>query len=91
MQTTFNEDTCQKSKHAITFLFTKSLQLGNIEKTFLSTSQTATCPVPTCLPHTVEASHCLFNAERQAGKLLKPIFIVFGLTYRESNPSQPLE
>ena len=26
-------------------------------------------PLPTYLPHTVEASHCLFNAEYQAGKL----------------------
>ena len=36
--------------------------------------------MPSCLFLTVEASHCRFsNAERQAGKILTPLFIVFGL------------
>ena len=29
----------------------------------------SSCHLPTCLPHTVEAAHCFFIADRQAGKL----------------------
>ena len=42
-----------------TSFFTKLPWPEDSEWTFLSSSQTATC-----LPHTVEASHCPFNAER---------------------------
>ena len=42
---------------------------------FRSSSQAATC-----LPHTVEASHCPLIVEYQARKLWIPIFIIFGLT-----------
>ena len=44
------------------------------------------CHLPTCLPHTVEASHCPCIAGRQAGKLSIPIFKVFGLTRPGSEP-----
>ena len=37
-----------------------------------------------CLPHTMEASHCPFNAKLEAWKLCMPIFIVFGLNYFHS-------
>ena len=46
----------------INILFTKLLWPGDSELGTLirSSSQAITCPVPTCLPHTVEALHCPF-------------------------------
>ena len=41
-------------------LFTKWHWLGDSEGTFRSSSQTSTCPMPTYLPHTVQASHDRF-------------------------------
>ena len=55
---------------------------GGSERTFRFSSQAATCPSV----YPVEASHCPFNAERQAGKLEVPIFMVFGLTLLEIEP-----
>ena len=46
----------------------------------------SSCHLSTCLPHTVETSNCFFIAERQASKLQKPIFIVFGLSGRGIKP-----
>ena len=40
--------------------FTKLPWSGDSERTSWSSSQAATSPVPTCLPHAVEASHCSF-------------------------------
>ena len=48
------------------------------ERTFWSSNQAI--PLPTCLPPTVEASHCPFNAEHQVRKQWIPVFLVFGLT-----------
>ena len=45
-------------------LFIKLRWPGDREGTFRSSRQTVTCP-----SYTVEASRCLFNAERQARKL----------------------
>ena len=53
-------------------LFTKLLWPGDSEGTFRSSSQAATC-----LPHTANASNCLFIAERQAEKLLIPVFCLW--------------
>ena len=51
---------------------------GDSEGTFWSSSQAATCP---SVYHTWQRIHTVpLNAERQAGKLWIPIFIVFGLT-----------
>ena len=59
-------------------LFTKLPWPGDSEGTFWYSSQAATCPP---VYHTRLRLHTvLFNAERQAGKLWIPIFIVFGLT-----------
>ena len=49
------------------------------EGTFRSLSQAAIC-----LSHTVEASHFLFIAERQAGKLWIPKFLFFGFDPTEN-------
>ena len=58
-------------------LFAKSLWPGDSEGTFRSSSQAATCPP---VYHTRWRLHTvLFVAQRQAGKLWIPIFIVFGL------------
>ena len=47
------------------------------------------------LPHVNHSQRRLcaisFNTEPQAGKLGIPIFVVFGLTDRESNPGLPLK
>ena len=57
--------------------FTKLSWPGDSEGTFRSSSQVATCPP---VYHTRWRLHTVpCNAERQAGKLWKPIFIVFGL------------
>ena len=48
----------------ISLLFAKLPRLGDGEVTLRSSSQPATC-----LPHTVQDSHGLFNTERQIGKL----------------------
>ena len=65
-------------------LFTKLHWPGDSEGTFRSSSQTATCPP---VYHTRWRLHNLrLIAERQAGKLLIPIFIVFGLTRLETEP-----
>ena len=62
----------------ITFYFTKLPWPGNSERTFRSSSQAATCPP---VYHTRRRLHTVpLIAERQAGKLWIPIFIVFGLT-----------
>ena len=59
-------------------LFTKLPWPGDSEGNFRSSSQAATCPP---VYHTRRRLHTVpFNAERQAGKLWIPIFIVFGLT-----------
>ena len=59
-------------------IFTKLPWPGDSEGTFRSSSQAATCPP---VYHTRRRLHTVpFNAERQAGKLWIPIFIVFGLT-----------
>ena len=59
-------------------LFTKLPWPGDSKGTFRSSSQAATCPP---VYHTRRRLHTVpFNAERQAGKLWIPIFIVFGLT-----------
>ena len=59
-------------------LFTKLPWPGDSEGTFRSSSQAATCP---SVYHTRWRLHTVpFNAERQAGELWIPIFIVFGLT-----------
>ena len=59
-------------------LFTKLPWPGNSEGTFRSLSQAATCP---SVYHTRWRLHTVpLIAERQAGKLRIPIFIVFGLT-----------
>ena len=48
----------------------------------------SSCHLPSCLSQTVEASHCPFNAERQAGKMGMPIFIVLGLTRSGIKPER---
>ena len=59
-------------------LFTKLPRPGDSEGTFRSSSQAATCPP---VYHTWwRLLTVSFFSERQAGKLLIPIFIVFGLT-----------
>ena len=59
-------------------LFTKLPWPGDSERTFRSSSQAATCPP---VYHTRRRLHTVpLIAERQAGKLWIPIFIVFGLT-----------
>ena len=59
-------------------LFTKLPWPGDREGTFRSSSQAATCP---SVYHTQWRLHTVpLIAERQAGKLRIPIFIVFGLT-----------
>ena len=59
-------------------LFTKLPWPGDSEGTFRSSSQAATCP---SVYHTRWRLHTVpSSAERQAGKLWIPIFIVFGLT-----------
>ena len=59
-------------------LFTKLPWPGDSEGTFRSSSQAATCPP---VYHTRRRLHTVpLIAERQAGKLWIPIFIVFGLT-----------
>ena len=59
-------------------LFTKLPWPGDSEGTFRSSSQAATCP---SVYHTRWRLHTVpLIAERQAGKLWIPIFIVFGLT-----------
>ena len=59
-------------------LFTKLPWPGDSEGTFRSSSQAATCPP---VYHTRRRLHTVpLIAERQAGKLWIPLFIVFGLT-----------
>ena len=59
-------------------LFTKMPWPGDSEGTFRSSSQAATCPP---VYHTRWRLHTVpLTAERQAGKLWIPIFIVFGST-----------
>ena len=59
-------------------LFTKLPWPGDGEGTFRSSSQAATCPP---VYHTRRRLHTVpLIAERQAGKLGIPIFMVFGLT-----------
>ena len=58
--------------------FTKLPWPGDSEGTFRSSSQAATCPP---VYHTRRKLHTVpLIAEREAGKLWIPIFIVFGLT-----------
>ena len=45
-------------------LFTKLLWPGGSEEAFLSSSQAVTCLVPTCLPHTMEASQLTLFLKR---------------------------
>ena len=62
-------------------LFTKLPCSGDSEDTFRSSSQAATCPP---VYHTWWRLYTVpLIAERQAGKLRIPIFIVFGLTRPE--------
>ena len=69
-------------------LFSKLPWPGDNKGIFPSSSQAASCPSAF---HTRWRLHTVpLIAERQAGKLLIPIFLVFGLTRRESNPSLPL-
>ena len=59
-------------------LFTKLPWPGDSEGTFRSSSQAPTCPP---VYHKRRRLYTVpFNAERQAGKLWIPIFIVFGMT-----------
>ena len=59
-------------------LFTKLPWPGDSEGTFRSSSQAASCPP---VYHTRRKLHTVpLIAERQAGKLWIPVFIVFGLT-----------
>ena len=59
-------------------LFTKLPWPGDSERTFRSSSQAATCPP---VYHSRRRLHTFpLIAERQAGKLRIPIFIVFGMT-----------
>ena len=63
---------------------TKLAWPGDSEGTFRSSSQAATCP---SVYHTRWRLHTVpLIAERQAGKLWIPIFIVFGLTRPEIKP-----
>ena len=55
-------------------------------KTFRSLSQTGTRPVPTCLPQTAEASHCLFYCSTSSKEVMDTIFIVFDLTRLRIEP-----
>ena len=65
-------------------LFTKLPWQGDSEGTFRSSSQAATCPP---VYHTRRRLHTIpLIAERQAGKLWIPIFIVFGLTRPRIEP-----
>ena len=56
-------------QHCNYILFTKLPWPGDSKGTFRSSSQAATCPVPTCQPHTAELRTVPLIAERQAGKL----------------------
>ena len=58
----------------INILFAKLPWPGDSKETFQSSSQVATCPVPTCLPHTVEASHCPFNCWTSSREAVNPNF-----------------
>ena len=65
-------------------LFTKLPWPGDSEGTFRSSSQAATCPP---VDHTQRRLHTVpLIAERQAGKLWIPIFIVFGMTRPRIEP-----
>ena len=60
-------------------IFTYDVALTGKERKNLSVFNSC-CHLLTCLPHTVEATHCLFYSKHQAGKSWIPIFIVFDLT-----------
>ena len=74
----YNWHSTNQTQNCNYILFTKLPWPGDSEGTFRSLSQAATCPP---VYHTRRRLHTVpFNAERQAGKLWIPIFIVFGLT-----------
>ena len=49
----------------------------------------SSCHLPTCVPHTVEASHCAFNADRHA-ESCEHQFLVFGLTQPRIEPESTI-
>ena len=62
----------------VNYMFIHQVALAKSQRRDLSIFESS-CHLPTCLPHTVEASHCPF-ARPKAGALWVPIFIAFGKT-----------